>query len=211
MINLIIVDDHSVVRKGLIQILLDEKPGIYSIDEASSGEELLEKVVTKKYDVIILDISMPGKDGIDTLKSLKKSGHNKAPVLIFSMYPEFQYAIRLLKAGAAGFINKECSSEEFIKALERVHRGGKYVSAELAEILLDSVDISDTPQHEMLSDREFQVMCMIAKGRATTQIAGELELSVNTVSTYRIRILEKLQLKNNSEITHYAIKNRLIE
>ena len=209
MINIIIVDDHAVVRKGLIQIL-EEKLGIYSIDEASSGEELLGKIQTKTYNVIVLDISMQDKDGIDVLKTLRKI-KCKIPVLIFSMYPENQYAIRMLKSGASGYLNKECAPEEFLIAVERVAKGGKYVSPELAETLIENIDMGDAPLHENLSDREFQVMCMIAKGKSPTQISNDLELSINTVSTYRIRILEKLQLKNTAEITHYAIKNRLVE
>jgi DNA-binding NarL/FixJ family response regulator len=209
MINIIIVDDHAVVRKGLIQIL-EEHSGLYSVDEASSGDELLEKVKTNHYDVIVLDISMQGRDGIDTLKSLKKQNIN-SKVLAFSMYPEDQYAIRLLKSGASGYLNKECAPEEFLKAVERVASGNKYVSPELAEILLKSIDVNDSPLHDSLSDREFQVMCMIAKGKSPTQIATDLNLSINTISTYRIRILEKLNLKNTAEVTHYAIKNRLVE
>ena len=209
MIKIIIVDDHAVVRKGLIQIL-DEKPGIYSVDEANSGAELLSKVQHTDYDIIVLDISMQGKDGIDTLKTLKKIKPN-ATVLAFSMYPESQYALRMLKSGAAGYLNKECAPDEFLKAIERVYKGGKYVSPELAETLLENMNINEAPLHENLSDREFQVMCMIAKGKSPTQIAADLDLSINTISTYRIRILEKLMIKNTAEITHYAIRNRLVE
>jgi DNA-binding NarL/FixJ family response regulator len=209
MIKIIIVDDHAVVRKGLIQIL-EEKPGVYSVDEANSGDELLEKIQHIDYDVIVLDISMQGKDGIDTLKCLRKS-KPEVQVLAFSMYPEDQYAIRMLKAGAAGYLNKECSPDEFMKAIERVSKGQKYVPPQLGEILLNNLDLGKAPLHENLSDREFQVMCIMAKGKTPTQIAAELNLSINTISTYRIRILEKLGLKNTAEITHYAIKNRLIE
>ena len=209
MIKIMIVDDHAVVRKGLIQIL-EEHSDVYSIDEASSGDELLEKLKTHQYDVIVLDISMQGRDGISTLKTLKKQ-NNTAKVLAFSMYPEDQYALRLIKSGAMGYLNKECATDEFLKAIERVSKGHKYVSPELAELLLKSVDVDGAPLHDDLSDREFQVMCMMAKGKSPTQIATELNLSINTVSTYRIRILEKLNLKNTAEITHYAIKNRLVE
>lgn len=209
MTNIIIVDDHAVVRKGLIQIL-EEHSETYSIDEASSGDELIEKLQTQKYDVIVLDISMQGKDGISTLKVLKKQGIN-AKILAFSMYPEEQYAIRLIKSGAMGYLNKECAPEEFLKAVERVAKGNKYVSPEMAEFLLKNVDTDGSPLHDQLSDREFQVMCMIAKGKPPTQIANDLSLSINTVSTYRIRILEKLNLKNTAEITSYAIKNQLVE
>jgi DNA-binding NarL/FixJ family response regulator len=209
MTKIMIVDDHAVVRKGLIQ-MLEEKPNTYIIDEASSGDELIEKLKTNTYDVIILDISMPGKDGLDILKHLK-SVKPEISVLAFSMYPEEQYAIRLLKSGAAGYLNKECSPEEFTKAIERIANGQKYVSPRLGEILINNLDMREAPLHESLSDREFQVMCMIAKGKVPTQIAHDLSLSINTVSTYRIRILDKLGLKNTAEITHYALKNRLVE
>ncbi len=209
MVNVIIVDDHAVVRKGLIQIL-EERSDVYSIDEANSGDELLEKVKNRQYDVIVLDISMQGCDGITTLKKLKKL-NVPSKVLAFSMYPEDQYAIRLLKAGAMGYLNKECAPDEFLKAVDRVAKGNKYVSPELAEMLLKSVEIDGAPLHDSLSDREFQVMCMIAKGKSPTSISNDLGLTINTVSTYRIRILEKLNLKNTAEITHYALKNRLVE
>ena len=209
MINIIIVDDHAVVRKGLMQILEDHSD-FYSVDEASSGEELLEKVKTRTYDIIVLDISMQGRDGIDTLKQLRRQNSN-SKVLAFSMYPEDQYAMRLLKAGAMGYLNKECHPDEFLKAIERLAKGNKYVSNELAEMLLKNVGVDDSPLHDALSDREFQVMCMMAKGKSPTQISNDLNLSINTVSTYRIRILEKLNLKNSAEITHYAIKSRLVE
>jgi len=210
MINIIIVDDHAVVRKGLKQII-EETPGFLVSDEASSGFELLDKVKTNKYDVVLLDISMPGKDGLDTLKELKGIAPD-LPVLVFTIYPEEQYAMRLLKAGASGYLNKESSPEELIKAIERVTKGRKYVSPYLAELLANNLDSDgETPLHESLSDREFQVMCMIASGKTPTQIAGELALSINTISTYRIRILEKMKMKSNAEITHYAIKNRLVE
>ncbi len=209
MINIIIVDDHAVVRKGLIQ-MIEEIPGFYKTDEASSGDELLQKVKENKYDVVILDISMPGKDGLDTLKALKQIAP-EIPVLAFSMYPEDQYAVRLLKSGASGYINKECEPEEFMKAVDRVSKGMKYVSPQLGEILINNLEVGEVPLHENLSDREFQVMCMMAKGRSPSQIAHDLNLSINTISTYRIRILEKLRLNNTAEIAHYAIKNRLVE
>ncbi len=213
MINIIITDDHAVVRKGLKQII-EETPGFIVADEASSGNELLEKVRKNKYDVVILDISMPGKDGLDTLKELKQIAPD-LPVLVFTIYPEEQYAVRLLKAGASGYINKESKPEELIEAIERVIRGRKYISSHLAELLANNLDSTsgsgEVPLHETLSDREFQVMCMIASGKTPTQIANELSLSINTISTYRIRILEKMKMRSNAEITHYAIKNRLVE
>ncbi len=209
MINIIIVDDHAVVRKGIIQMIADNL-NFYQIDEASSGNELLEKVKTNKYDIVILDISMPGKDGLDTIKELRQVSPD-TPVLVFSMYPEDQYAIRLLKAGASGYLNKDCETSEFLKAVERVSKGLKYISPQLGEILISNLESGELPLHETLSDREFQVMCMLAKGKTPTMVANELGLSVNTVSTYRIRILEKLKLNNTTELAHYVIKNRLIE
>ncbi|MGI6370109.1 MAG: response regulator transcription factor [Ignavibacteria bacterium] len=209
MINIIIVDDHAVVRKGVIQMIADNL-NFYQIDEASSGNELLEKVKTNKYDIVILDISMPGKDGLDTIKELRQISPD-TPVLVFSIYPEDQYAIRLLKAGASGYLNKDCETSEFLKAIERVSKGLKYISPQLGEILINNLESGELPLHETLSDREFQVMCMLAKGKTPTIVANELGLSVNTVSTYRIRILEKLKLNNTTELAHYVIKNRLVE
>ncbi|MCL5991475.1 MAG: response regulator transcription factor [Bacteroidetes bacterium] len=210
MIRIIIADDHSVVRRGLKQIF-DETHDLQVVDEASSGNELLDKVRHNSYDVVILDISMPGKDGLDTLKELKNL-KPELPVLVFTVFPEEQYAVRILKAGAAGYLNKESEPEEMLDAIHKVSQGRKYISPGLAEILASNLDASgETPIHDTLSDREFQVMCMIASGRTISDIAKELSLSINTISTYRIRILEKLNLKNNAEITHYALKNRLVE
>lgn len=210
MIRIIIVDDHSVVRKGLRQIF-EETPDIVVADDVSSGNELLEKLRHNKYDVVVLDISMPGKDGLDTLKDLKHDNPDLA-VLVFTMYPEEQYAVRVLKAGAAGYLNKDCEPEEMIDAIRKVSKGRKYISPDLAEILASNLEVTgEAPIHENLSDREFQVMCMIASGKTITEIAKELYLSINTISTYRIRILEKMGMKNNAELTHYALKNRLVE
>ncbi len=210
MIRLIIADDHSVVRRGLKQIF-DETLDISTVDEAGSGIELLDKVRKNPYDVCLLDISMPGKDGLDTLKELKIIKPN-LPVLIFTIYPEEQYAVRIIKAGAAGYVNKESEPEELIEAIRTVSRGRKYISKGLAELLASNLDIgSSQPRHELLSDREFQVMCMLASGKTLSDIAEELSLSITTISTYRNRILEKMSMKNNVEITHYAIKNQLVE
>jgi len=209
MIRIIIADDHAVVRKGLKQIF-DETLDLVVTGEANSGHELLEKIREYEYDVVILDISMPGKDGLDTLKELKVI-HPDLPVLIFTIYPEEQYAVRVLKAGASGYINKESEPEFLIEAIRKVSRGRKYISPYLAELLASNLEGGDSPIHELLSDREYQVMCMIASGKTATDIAKELSLSINTISTYRIRILEKMSMKNNAEITHYALKNRLVE
>jgi len=210
MIKVIIVDDHSVVRKGLRQII-EETNDIVVADEASSGYELLERIREKNYDVVLLDISMPGKDGLDTLKEIKYFKPD-IKVLMFTVYPEEQYAVRVLKAGAFGYINKESEPEEIIGAIRKVSQGRKYVSPELAELLAANIgSSSETAKHETLSDREFQVMCMIASGKTVREIAEELALSINTISTYRIRILEKMNMKSNAELTHYAIKNNLVE
>ncbi len=209
MIRIIIADDHAVVRTGLKQII-EQDPMLKVTAEASSGFELIEKVQEGNFDVILLDISMPGKDGLTTLMDLKRIKPN-IPVLIFTVYPEDQYAIRLLKAGAAGYLNKECEPEELIEAIHRVASGRKYVSDNLAELLASKLDSSeDIPLHEQLSDREFQVMCMIASGKTINEIANELHLSANTVSTYRNRIFEKMKFKNNAELTRYAIRNGLV-
>ena len=209
MINIIIADDHAVVRKGLKQIF-EETVDLVVTGEASSGNELLEKIRIEKYDVVILDISMPGKDGLDTLKELKNEFADLL-VLIFTMYPEEQYALRVLKAGASGYINKESEPEELLSAIRKVTRGRKYISPTLAELLASNLDTDGkTPLHETLSDREYQVMCLISSGRTPTEIASELTLSVNTISTYRLRILEKMNMKNNAELTHYAVKNHLV-
>ena len=210
MIKIIIADDHAVVRKGLKQIF-DETLDLAVTGEANSGYELLDKIRTNDYDVVILDISMPGKDGLDTLKELKTIKPDLS-VLIFTIYPEEQYAVRVLKAGASGYINKESEPEVLIEAIRKVAQGRKYISPYLAELLASNLESGgEAPVHEQLSDREYQVMCMIASGKTPTDIAKELSLSINTISTYRIRILEKMGLKNNAEITHYALKNRLVE
>ncbi|MGE5479481.1 MAG: response regulator [Chloroflexota bacterium] len=210
MIRIIIVDDHAVVRKGLTQIF-EETPDIIVTDEAGTGDELLQKIKQFRYDVVLLDISMPGKDGLETLKEIKQI-KSDLPVLIFTVYPEEQYAIRILKAGAAGYINKECEPDELIEAIRKVAKGKKYISASLAELLASNLEqTKETKLHDSLSDREFQVMCMIASGKTVSAIAQELGLSINTISTYRIRILEKMSMKTNAEITHYAIKNQLVK
>lgn len=209
MIKILIADDHAIVRKGLKQILADA-PDIASIDEAGSGHEALKKVRENNYNVVLLDISMPDMSGVDVLKQLKTE-RPKLPVLILTMHPEDQYAVRILKAGASGYLTKESAPDELISAIQKVSQGGRYISPSLAEKLacdLDSTAIQ--PLHERLSDREYQIMTMLASGKSTKEIAHELSLGMPTVSTYRFRILLKMKLKNNAELISYAIKNNLL-
>lgn len=209
MIRILIADDHAIVRAGLKQII-EGVPDMILADEAANGWELLEKVHKNDYDVIVLDITMPGCGGIEALSRLR-SDKPKLPVLALSIHPEEQYGKRMLKAGAAGYLTKESAPEELVTAIRRVFQGRKYVSPTLAETLvLDLAENGEKPLHEELSDREYQVLLLIGSGKAITDIAGELNLSVKTVSTYRSRILEKMRMKNNAELTHYVIKHQLI-
>ncbi len=210
MIRILIADDHAIVRAGLKEFIADQ-PDMEVAAEASSGAETIAAVRGNDFDVVLLDIMMPDKNGIDTLKTLR---HVKPelPVLILSTYSEDQYAINLLHAGAAGYVNKEAASEQLVAAIRTIVRGRKYVSPALEQILADNL-LGDGPRplHTRLSQREFQIFCKLAAGFAVSKIAGELNLSVKTVSTYRARILEKMALASNAEITHYAIKNGLIQ
>jgi DNA-binding NarL/FixJ family response regulator len=210
MIKIFIADDHAIVRKGLKQIVGDTSDMVIA-GEAGNGHEALDKVLKNDYDVIVLDISMPGINGLDVLKQIK-SQKPKLPILALTMHPEEQYAVRVLRAGASGYLTKESASDELITAIKRVSTGRKYVSSSLAEKLAFGLEVdSEKPLHENLSDREYQVICMIASGKTVKEIAGELFLSAKTVSTYRTRILEKMNMKNNAELTHYAIKQGLVE
>ncbi len=206
--NILIADDFPIVRKGLIQLLREEYP-FANITEASNCNEVFEKLKGVVWDIILLDISMPGRNGVDILKQLRSEGI-KAPVLMLSMHPEEQYAIRVLKAGASGFLNKDSATDELITAIKRILSGRKYITSSLAEKLAEgNLEQNDKALHKMLSDREMQVFQLIAHGRSVSEIGDELSLSVNTISTYRTRILEKLGLKNNAEITRYALDNGL--
>ncbi len=210
MIKILIADDHRIVREGLKQILAETQDMIVT-DEANNTQEVLKKVWDNDFDVLLLDISMPGRSGLDILKQLK-SDRPKLSVLVLSMYSEEQYALRALRAGASGYLTKESAPDELIDAIRKVSTGRKYISPSVAERLAFSLESGDErPPQETLSDREFQVMCMIASGKTIKSIADELSLSVKTVSTYRARILEKMRMKNNSELTHYAIQNKLVE
>ena len=210
MLRILIADDHAIVREGIKQILI-EIPDKVKTDEAINGQEVLQKVWENKYDIVLLDISMPGRSGLDILKQLK-SEKPDLKVLILSMHPEEQYAVRALKAGASGYLTKESTPLELTEAIKKVSLGKKYVSASLAETLASHLeDAAEKPLHETLSNREFEVMCMIASGKAAKVIADDLSLSVKTISTYRTRILDKMKLKNNAQITHYTIQNGLVD
>jgi DNA-binding NarL/FixJ family response regulator len=210
MIKILIADDHAVVREG-VKHILSEMPDMVIAGEAGKGQEVLEKVGKNEYDLILLDIAMPGRDGLEILKDLKLQ-KPKLPVLILSMFPEEQYALRALKSGASGYLTKDSIPDELIKAIQKIVRGGKYISSSFSEKMLFSFDRdAEKPLHETLSDREYQVMRMIASGKTLKEIADELALSVKTVSTYRSRILDKTGMKNNVELTHYAVKHRLLD
>jgi len=208
MIRILIGDDHAIVRRGLKQIV--EESSEMVVDEAKNGKEVLEKTDKKDYDILILDISLPDRSGLDILKHLRVVKPD-LPILILSIHPEDQYALRVLRAGAAGYLSKDSAPDELVSAIHKVSRGGKYITTSIAEKLVFYLDkTTGKPPHEILSDREFQVMCMIASGKTVGEIAEGLCLSVKTISTYRTRILGKMSLKNNAEITHYAIKNQLV-
>lgn len=210
MMKILIADDHAVVREGLKQII-SETTDILVVDEANNGQEVLNKVSEHQYDIVLLDITMPGRSGLDILKQIK-SNNPKLPVLILSVHPEEQYAVRTLKAGASGYLTKGSAPDELIEAIRKISQGRKYISPSLAERLAIDLDIGyDKPVHEMLSDREFQVMCKIASGMTVKEIADELSLSVQTISTYRSRILGKMRMKNSAELIHYALKQGLVD
>lgn len=210
MIRVLIADDHAIVRSGLKQILADTTD-IVVAGEAADGRQALEQIQAQTFDVLVLDITMPGRGGLEMLKDIKRL-KPKLPVLVLSMHAEEQYATRTLRAGAAGYLNKESAPEELVKAIRKVCSGGKYVSAAQAERMAGELqsDPSKLP-HELLSNREYEILCLIASGKTATEIARDLSLSVKTVSTYRARILEKMNLSTNAQLTHYAIKGGLVE
>ncbi len=208
--NVVIADDHPLVRQGLKQ-LLGSEPDMQVVGEARNAEETLEITRDIEWDVLILDYTMPDRNGLAVLKEVKRA-YPRRPVLILSMHPEDAIAISVLRAGAAGYINKESASEELPLAIRKAVGGGKYVSTSLAEMLaLELEGGSQARPHESLSDREYRVMWMLASGKSITNIAEELALSPNTVSTYRLRILKKLKLEHNADLVRYAIKHRLVE
>jgi two-component system, NarL family, invasion response regulator UvrY len=209
MIRILVADDHAVVRQGVKQIL-SEVSDMSIKDEAQNGSETLEKVLQHYYDVVLLDISMPGRSGLEILEDIKNH-RPKLAVLILSMHPEEQYAIRALRAGASGYLTKASAPQELIGAIRKVAGGGKYVTSSLAEQLADELegDAEKNP-HERLSNREHQVMLMLAAGKSVSDIADELCLSVKTISTYRTRVMSKMGMKKNAELTLYAVHNKLI-
>ncbi|MBZ5532906.1 MAG: response regulator transcription factor [Acidobacteriia bacterium] len=209
MMRVLIVDDHAILRRGLKDLLADEFHGA-AFGEAADARQAIEQLQKKDWDMLLLDITLPGKNGLDLLKEVRIAWP-KLPILVLSVYSEDQFAVRVLKAGAQGYMTKESAPEELVNAVRKILAGGRYVSPGLAEKLAQTVghDFTRTP-HETLSDREYEVMCRIAAGKTVTEISGELSLSAKTVSTYRTRILQKLDVKNNAEITRYAIQNKLV-
>jgi len=210
MIRVLICDDHTIVREGLRQILA-ETQDIVGAGEACSGHEVLEKVEAGDFDVALLDISLPGLSGLEVLKQLRISKPS-LPVLVLTMHPEEQYAVRAMRAGAAGYLTKGSAPDQLIGAIRKVASGGRYVSESLAEQLaFELLEERGRPPRDALSDREYEVMVLLARGRTVTEIGEELSLSVKTISTYRARVLDKLGLKNNAEIVYYALKEGIIE
>jgi two-component system invasion response regulator UvrY len=210
MIKVLVADDHPVVREGLKKIFAKTKH-IAVAGEARTGQEVLNKFDKNDYDLVLLDITMPGTSWLDVLKGLKTRKPH-IPVVILSMHKDQEYIIRALKAGASGYLTKESIMTELIKAVEKVHRGGRFISEAVADRLVGYFDTeSDMPPHKTLSDREYEVMIRLARGKTTREIAEELFISSNTVSTYRSRILEKMQMKKLAELIHYALKNNLLD
>ena len=208
-IKVLLADDHAVLRDGL-KMILAETQNIVASDEAKNGHEVLEKVKKNHFDVVVLDAAMPGLAGMETLKQLRIDQPD-LPVLILTMYPEERIAARFLKAGASGFLTKDSASEQLVEAIKKVFHGEKFITPELAQKLALDFMGSEKPLHDLLSDREHQVMSMMGSGQMISEIAAELRLSIKTVSTHRTHILEKLKLKNNAQLIRYAIENNLID
>jgi len=211
MIKVLIADDHAILRRGLRQIIA-ETSDIAVIGEAGNSAETLRFIREQSCDVVLLDISMPDRNGIETLKLIRKE-RPKVPVLMLSMHPENQYAVRALRSGASGYLNKQSAPVQLVSAIREIARGRKYLTPEVSEELANNLLYREEhePDHRLLSNREFQTMCLIASGKTPTEIAAMLSLSVKTISVYRARILEKLHLHSNAEIAHYAIRNHLVE
>lgn len=212
MFSILIVDDHAIVRRGLREIILETVSIDTGFDEAASGREALQKIAGSSYDLVLLDISMPGRNGLDTLKDIKAQ-KPQLPVLVLSMYPEDQFAMRCYKSGASGYITKESAPEELQIAIDKILKGRKYISPYCSEMLLSELanekDTGEAP-HLTLSNREYQVACLIAAGKPLKEIAHEFALSDKTISTYRTRILTKMRIKTNAELTTYAVKHGMI-
>lgn len=208
--KVLIADDHPVVRTGLRQIIADE-PDIEIVGEASNGNEVIEFIKQNPCDMVLLDIAMPERSGLDIISEVRQLSP-ETRILILSIYPEDQYAVRALRAGASGYLTKSGAPQELLVAIHKILAGGRYISPSLAEILATEIDRRSTRHpHEQLSDREYQVMLMLASGKTVTEAAHELELSVKTISTYRSRILDKMNMKNNAQLTFYAMENHLLD
>lgn len=209
MTRILIADDHTIVRKGLKQILSEGMKNVEFGESADAAQTLL--LIRSPFDLLILDLSMPGRSGLDLLKDIKVQSP-KLPILVLSMYPEDQYALRVIKAGAMGYLTKDSAPEELVNAVTKILAGGKYISAALSDQLIDLVQRPQKGEgHEQLSDREFQVLKLIASGKPVSEVAAVLSLSVKTVSTYRSRVLDKLHLGSNAELTRYAMQHKLVE
>ncbi|MGC2166126.1 MAG: response regulator transcription factor [Gallionella sp.] len=210
MIDILVVDDHALIRKGL-KLLLDENPDFQVKGEAESGMQAVKMVREHHYDLILLDISLPDKHGMDVLRQLKREQPD-IKIIVLSMYPEDQYGVRALKAGALGYINKQCATEKLVVAIRHVVSGKKYISEALAEQLLNNlIGESQDLLHQSLSNREYQTLCLMSSGKSLTEISEIMMLSPKTVSVYRARMLEKMSFKNNAEAVHYAISHSLVE
>ena len=212
MINILIADDHPYLRRGLAQILTDEFPGAV-VGEASNVPELLEQAQKQRWDVVVLDLNMPGRGGLEGLHELHRLCPN-LPVLVLSVHPEDQFAVRVLRAGGAGYLTKESAPQQLVLAIKTIRAGGKFITPKAAELLAAHVHQhgdSEQPLHGSLSDREYEVFRLIAAGNTITEISDQLSLSVKTISTYRSRILEKLGLKTNADLARYAVQHRLLE
>ena len=210
MIKILIVDDHAIVREGLSRIIKSEQDMVVA-GMAKDGSEVIRLMLDNEVDVVILDISMPGKSGLDLIKDLKQV-QPLVRILMLSMYPEERFAMRSLKAGASGYLTKEMAPEEIVTAIRTIYSGRKYITPALADMIADELqNPSEKVPHELLSDREFEVLCMLAVGKPVVEIAGTLSLSESTVSTYRMRILQKMNLKSNSDLIHYGIEHGLVD
>jgi len=209
MIRILIADDHSVVRQGLERILLKEFPSA-QVTQATDGEDMVKKVMGSEWDLVISDLSMPGRSGLDAVQQIKEH-FPRLPILILSVHPEEHYAIRVLKAGASGYLNKNMAPEELVNAVHRVLLGRKYITPSIAEKLAEQInEDNDQLPHEQLSDREFEVLKFLAAGKSLTEISAELSISATTVSTYRARVMAKMNMKTNADLTRYAISHNLL-